>query len=251
MKGQDIKTDIKNTSDRKHRSRDGKTGLWAWMSGAVIAALLLLSVPLRGYLVPTAAQPGFNAPAPPLTAENVWVQSFIFPDRPVSAVALRPGTYGRRLKGQVIGTIGYLPDVEMQTDSPSVRRFTIDLDAVGNNRWYICRFSTLDLSPGIPAGIRLSGETLPEATEITFWQNTENAFPDGVFMVDDRIVPGDLAFEVLCRVRGLDVIRMIKSRWMTGRTGLWRSTLLPGLLGLLWIAGFAFLTAVLWKGIRA
>ncbi|HPQ40664.1 MAG TPA: hypothetical protein PLV45_09855 [bacterium] len=215
----------------------------------VIALLPILAVPIIGYDVPTAAQPDFNAPAPPLTRDSAWVQTFIAPDLPVSAVALRPGTYGVTLKGKINGRVGYLTDIE--SNGPSVRSWHIDLGTVENNRWYICRFPSMDPVPGRPAAIRLSGEDLPGDAAVTFWRNTADAFPDGIFLIDDQIQQGDLSFKVLCRVRGLDILRMIKSRWMENRPGIWKRAAVPILLLVMWFAGYMTLLLRSWKGIRS
>lgn len=213
--------------------------LFYWFPAFFIGLLPVLCIPVIGYRVPTAAQPDFNAPAPEMTPHSEWLQTFLFPGRPVSAVELRPGTYGRELRGQVTGTVGAIIDIHSTEKPSSVRQFKIALDSIRNNHWHVFRFSPLDLPAGTPSGIRLDGKSLHENMPVTFWRHTQNLFPDGEFIVSDRIQKGDLAFKVLCKVRGLDILRMIKSRWSHNRPLLWKNPLWLIVLIPCWGIGFA------------
>ncbi|MBN1295269.1 hypothetical protein JXA80_00725 [bacterium] len=205
-----------------------KQYVWPWIRlclFCVLGLLPVLFIPLYGVLVPTAAQPNYSSPGPSLTRDSEWVQTFLFPDRPVSAVALRLGTFRRRAKGQVVGSVGPAPLV-------------IDLSSIRDNRWKTFCFEPFQQPPGTPCILRLRGERLPETTQITFWRNMHERFPDGGLTIDGVPQPGDLTFKILCRVRGLDVLRMLKTRWQAERPPPWNHPSLPVILAGCWAIVF-------------
>lgn len=207
-----------------------------WLSAFLAAAAgfaPILAIPLLGFDVPTASQVEHDSPAPALRQGDTWSQTFYFPDRPVTGVALRPGTYGGGHSGYVTGRIEPL-FFAGRTAAPaaSMREFTIPVNNLRDNHWHSFHFAPLPPMDAAAGILRLTGTALPEENAFTLWRNTRDTFSDGVFTINGDRQLGDLCFSILCRIRGLDAARMVKSRWQENRTGrsiniLW--VLLPAL----------------------
>ena len=214
---------------------------WFSLFLAVIAGFApIVAIALPGFDVPTASQAQFDSAAPPLRQGETWSQTFYFPDRPVTGVALRPGTYGRRQSGRITARIGPVFYAAAPTiQAPSVREFIIDTESLQDNRWHSFSFASLPAMDGAAGVLRLTGMVLPDEDSFTLWRNTRENFPDGVFAMDGRRQSGDICFKILSRVSGPDAVRMLKGRWQAGKPKRWTHVMWPLLPALLWPLGMA------------
>jgi hypothetical protein len=210
-----------------------------------IAAIPVTALFIIGFPVPMAAQTNFTAPAPSMQQDDIWSQTFYFPDSPVTAIALRPGTFGRRSRGVVTAWIG--PELETGGNKRSGREFTIDISALDDSRVQVFHFPAVQYEPGTRGILLLTGTEIPSHDIFTLWQNTQNIYSDGRFTVNGHHQPGDLYFKILTPIRGFDIFRMIKSRWQSGLPSIWANFAWPVLPAMLWPIALAVALAFLLK----
>jgi len=193
----------------------------------------ILAIFIFGIDVPTASVATFTSPAPPLIMGNIWTQTFIAPDRPIRAIALRTGTYGAKFsEGQVIGKIG--PVNSSSQETTDTRSFSVRINKLADNKWYTFYFEPLKVKSGAECSFEIRGLNLPGEHSVTFWKNKYNPFPDGDFRINGVAESGDLCFKILCHVKYLDAFRMLKTRWFTTLSGFKIAFFVPILLALLW-----------------
>lgn len=208
----------------------------------VVGPIIVLLV--NGILVPMVYQMEFTSPVMPMRSGDTWTQTFYLPDRPIEAFSLRPATYGQNAEGTVTVWIGAAQIPPAASATAFGRELSIDLGKLRDNRIHTFRFPPLQLEPGTIGVIRLLGTDIRKDESFTLWKNTANAYPDGSLIVNEQIQRGDLFFKIYSRFRGLDALRMLKSRWQIGLPGVWTNVLWP-IIGLFVLFSGVFLC--FWK----
>lgn len=181
-----------------------------------ITVMPLAALYLFGLAVPSVFQSKFDSPAPSLHQGDIWTQTFFFPDMPVTGITLRPGTYGGGGFGVVTAWIGPESDFEAGDSRLSGREFIIDIERTDDSKPQTYRFSSVRYEKGTPGVLVLVGTDIPPKNVFTLWQHSENKYPDSYFSINGNRQRGDIFFKILSPVRGLDIFRMIKSRWQSG-----------------------------------
>lgn len=190
----------------------------------IITAVPLMALFLFGLPVPVVFQSKFDSPVLPLGQDDIWTQTFFFPDRPVTGIAFRPGTYGRRSQGTVMVWIGAESDFESDNRQFSGRRINVDIDDLEDSKPQMFYFPAVQYDSGTRGVLAFIGTDIPTSNAFTLWHHSQDLYPDGDFSLNGNQQQGDIFFKILSPVRGLDIFRMIKSRWLSGiqTPGIWQ-----------------------------
>lgn len=191
----------------------------------IIGLILVLST---GQPVTVFQQPIMNQPCPPLSGGDRLTQSFSFDSLSTDGLALRFGTYGRRLTGTLTLSIDSMAD-----GVPETRSFTIDLKTLTDNTWQIYRFAPFEARQSISGQINLDIRHVDGGYPLTLWRAASDSYPGGKLTINGHFVSGDLAHQWIRQYDGLSFLHLALDRWRTGKTGLPAQPAWPALLAFL------------------
>lgn len=162
---------------------------------------------LIGFEIPLVYQEQYDSPRPPFTQGRSCEQDFLFPEIPVSALVLPFGTFARDNEGSIEGSVGVIGQ------SSATRNFTLDLTSLVDNQWHRIEFDPITAEPLSRGRIKMTSGRIMPGNEVVLWVSSEDRFRDGSLHIDGSPTTGDMAFRLLGRLKGINLVRLAGSRW--------------------------------------